>query len=321
MLGYIVRRLLQAIPLLFVVSLMAFLLIRLGGDPMSMYGFSPTMTPEDRERIIARHGWDRPLLVQYGYWLRDAVTGDWGTSLYTYEPVTGMIVARLDNTLLLMGTTFVVTLAVAIPLGIASALRQNSAFDHLVTGASFFGYAMPTFWLGLVCIMLFSVKFHQWGLPTLPAGGMYSLTDGPSLPGLIRHMVMPVFVLSIVSVAPYIRYIRASVLEVLRQDYVRTARAKGLDERWVIGRHAFKNALLPLVTLIALNIPRIFSGALITEQVFAWPGMGRLFVDHAARVDYPVLMGLVLTVAVLVIAFNLLADLAYAWLDPRIRLG
>jgi len=180
---------------------------------------------------------------------------------------------------------------------------------------------MPTFWLGLVCIMLFSVKFQQWGLPTLPAGGMYSLTDGPSLPGLMRHMVMPVFVLSIVSLAPYIRYIRAGVVEVLRQDYVRTARAKGLDEGSVIGRHAFKNALLPLVTLIALNIPRIFSGALITEQVFAWPGMGRLFVDHAARVDYPVLMGLVLTVAVLVIACNLLADLAYAWLDPRIRLG
>jgi peptide/nickel transport system permease protein len=316
---FIVRRLLQMVPLLFVVSLCAFLLIRLGGDPMSMYGFNPNLTAEDRQRIVAEHGWDRPLVVQYFYWLRDVGRGDWGSSLYTYEPVTAMILTRLPNTLILMGTVFVVTLLIAIPLGLYTAVHQYSRVDYLATGATFVAYAVPTFWLGLICIMVFSVKFQQWGLPSLPAGGMYDLAEGPSLLGLLRHLIMPVFVLSIVSLAGYVRYLRASMLDVLKQDYVRTAQAKGLDDRRIVWLHAFKNAALPLVTLIAMNIPRIFSGALITEQVFAWPGMGRLFVDHATRVDYPVLMGLVVSVALLVVVFSLVADIVYAYLDPRIR--
>jgi peptide/nickel transport system permease protein len=163
------------------------------------------------------------------------------------------------------------------------------------------------------------VKFKEWGLPYMPAGGMYDLVEGPSLLGLLKHLVMPAFVLSIVSMAAYIRYLRASMIEVLHDDFIRTARAKGLPEGTVTWRHAFRNALIPLVTLITMNIPLIFSGALITEQVFAWPGMGRLFVDHANRGDYPVLMGLILTVSVLVIVFNLVADIAYAAIDPRIR--
>lgn len=316
---YIARRLLQMIPLLLVVSLCAFMLIRLGGDPMSMYGFNPNLTAEDRQRIVSEHGWDRPLVVQYFYWLRDVVRGDWGSSLYTYEPVTAMILTRLPNTLILMGTVFLVTLLIAIPLGLYTAVHQYSPVDYLATGATFFAYAVPTFWLGLICIMLFSVKFQQWGLPSLPAGGMYDLAEGPSFLGLLRHLVMPTFVLSIVSLAGYVRYLRASMLDVLKQDYVRTARAKGLDDRRIVWIHAFKNAALPLVTLMAMNIPRIFSGALITEQVFAWPGMGRLFVDHATRVDYPVLMGLVMSVAALVVVFSLVADIVYAYLDPRIR--
>src|SRR5258705_4483915 len=220
-----------------------------------------------------------------------------------------------------MGSVFAVTLLVPIPLGISTATHQSSRLDPLITGSAFFAYSLPTFWLGLICIMVFSVKFQQWGFPSLPAGGMYSLRDGTSTLGLLQHLVLPCFVLSIVSVASYIRHLRASMLDVLHQDYVRTARAKGVSDREVIWKHAFKNAALPLVTLISLNIPRIFSGALITEQVFAWPGMGRLFVDHATRADYPVLMGLVISVSVLVAIFNLLADVAYAYLDPRIRLG
>ncbi|MGH2618773.1 MAG: ABC transporter permease, partial [Thermomicrobiales bacterium] len=316
---YLARRLLQAVPLLFLISLLAFMLIRLSGDPMSMYAQGSALTAADRDRIMRQHGWDKPKPIQYLYWLRDVARGDLGNSLYTYQPVTQMIWERLPNTLILMGTVFVATLVVAIPLGILSALRQYSAFDYLITGASFVAFALPTFWLGLVCIMLFSVKFKEWGLPYLPAGGMYDLVEGPSLPGLLKHLALPAFVLSIVSMASYIRYLRASMLEVLRDDYIRTARAKGLPEGAVTWRHAFRNALLPLVTLITMNIPLIFSGALITEQVFAWPGMGRLFVDHANRGDYPVLMGLVLTVSVLVILFNLVADIAYAAIDPRIR--
>lgn len=316
---YVARRLLQAIPLLFLISLISFMLIRLSGDPMSMYGQSSALTAEDRDRIIKQHGWDKPKPVQYLYWLRDVVQGDLGTSLYTYQPVTQMIWEKLPNTLILMGTVFIVTVVVSIPLAIVSALRQYSRLDYLITGASFFAFALPTFWLGLVCIMLFAVKFKEWGLPFLPAGGMYDLVEGPSLLGLVKHLVMPALVLSVVSMASYIRYLRASMLEVLHDDYIRTARAKGLPELAVTWRHAFRNALIPLVTLITMNIPLIFSGALITEQVFAWPGMGRLFVDHANRGDYPVLMGLVLTVSVLVVLFNLAADIAYAVIDPRIR--
>jgi peptide/nickel transport system permease protein len=319
--SFVARRFLQTVPLVLLISLFAFLVIRIAGDPMSMYGLNPNMTADDRARIITEHGWDRPLLVQYLYWLRDLVKGDWGHSLYTYESVTAMIRARLSNTLILMGSVFAVTLLVSIPLGIYTATHQSSRLDHLITGSAFFAYSLPTFWLGLICIMVFSVKFQQWGFPSLPAGGMYSLRDGPSTLGLLQHLVLPCFVLSIVSVASYIRHLRASMLDVLHQDYVRTARAKGVPDREVIWKHAFKNAALPLVTLISLNIPRIFSGALITEQVFAWPGMGRLFVDHATRADYPVLMGLVISVSVLVAIFNLLADVAYAYLDPRIRLG
>jgi peptide/nickel transport system permease protein len=316
---YVLRRLLQAIPLLFLISLMSFMLIRMSGDPMSMYAQTSSLTQQDRERIIKEHGWDQPKIVQYLYWLRDIVRGDLGSSLYTYQPVTRMIWEKLPNTMILMGTVFIVTIAVSIPLAIISALRQYSALDYLVTGASFLAFALPTFWLGLVCIMIFAVKFKEWGLPYMPAGGMYDLVEGPSLLGLLKHLVMPAFVLSIVSMAAYIRYLRASMIEVLHDDFIRTARAKGLPEGTVTWRHAFRNALIPLVTLITMNIPLIFSGALITEQVFAWPGMGRLFVDHANRGDYPVLMGLILTVSVLVIVFNLVADIAYAAIDPRIR--
>lgn len=318
---YVVRRVLQAVPLLFLISVMSFMLIRMSGDPMSMYAQSSSLTQADRERIIKEHGWDQPRIIQYGFWLRDVARGDLGSSLYTYQPVTQMILDRLPNTMILMGTVFVLTLVVSIPLAIVSALKQYSKLDYFITGMSFLAFALPTFWLGLMFIMIFAVKFKEWGLPYMPAGGMYDLVEGPSLSGLIKHLAMPAIVLSIVSMAAYIRYLRASMIEVLHDDYIRTARAKGLPEGTVTWRHAFRNALIPLVTLITMNIPLIFSGALITEQVFAWPGMGRLFVDHANRGDYPVLMGLVMTVSVLVVIFNLVADIAYAAIDPRIRFG
>ncbi len=319
--GYVLRRLAQAVPLLFLISVLAFLLVRASGDPMSIYGAGANLSADDRARVVALHGWDKPKIVQYFYWLSDVVRGDWGTSVYTHQAVTQMILDRLPNTLILMGSVFLVTLLIAIPLGVASAIRPNSVLDYLATALSFVAFAVPTFWLGLVLIIVFSVRFKEMGWPSLPPGGMYSLAGGPSLGGLLQHLLLPTLVLSIVSVAGYIRYLRAAMLEVLQQDYVRTARAKGLRELRVIWVHSFRNAILPLVTLVALHIPRVFSGALVTEQVFAWPGMGRLFVDNATRADYPVLMGLIMCVSVLVVLSNLVADVTYAYLDPRIRLG
>jgi len=319
--GFIARRVLLAVPLLFAISILAFLLVRLSGDPMSMYGANSALSAADRARIVSEHGWDKPKIVQYVYWLRDVLRGDWGTSLYTYRPVTAMIVERLPNTLILMGTVYLIVILIAVPLGVYSAVHRYTIADYVITGGTFFSFALPTFWLGLVAIMVFSVKFQQWGLPHLPAGGMYNLQTGENVGQVLLHLILPAGVLAIVSLATYVRYLRASMLEVLRQDYVRTARAKGVSERLVLWKHAFRNALLSLVTLMSLDAARIFSGALVTEQVFAWPGMGRLFVDHATRADYPVLMGLIMAVSVLVIVFNLLADVAYGYLDPRIRFG
>jgi peptide/nickel transport system permease protein len=231
-----------------------------------------------------------------------------------------MIQQRLGNTLILMGTSFIITLAISLALGIYSATHRYTAADYLVTAVSFFGYSMPSFWFGLMLIILFAVKFKDWGLPYLPAAGMYPVREAPSFFQLLRHLVLPATVLSLISVAKYTRYLRSSMLEVITQDYIRTARAKGATERLVLWRHAFRNAIIPLITLIMLDIPHLFSGALITEQVFAWPGMGRMYWEHAVWVDYPVLMGIILFVSTLVVLCNLVADVSYAFIDPRIRL-
>jgi len=319
--AYLTRRILQAIPLIFLISMFSFFLIRASGDPMSMYGQSTSISAEDRDRIIKAYGWDKPIIVQYFYWLRDMLQGDMGTSLYTFQPVSEMILQRLPNTLILMGTAFTLTLLIAIPTGLYAAVHQYSIFDHFSTGCSFIAFAFPTFWLGLIAIMLFSVKLQQWGLPYLPAGGMYDLAKEKSFIELIKHLLLPASILAVTSTASYIRYLRSSGLDVIRSDYIRTAYSKGLSKNTVNWRHVFRNAMIPLVTLITMDIPLQFSGALITEQVFAWPGMGRLFVDHAARADYPVLMGLVFFISILVIFFNLVADIVYGFIDPRIRVS
>jgi len=219
-----------------------------------------------------------------------------------------------------MVTSFVVTLIISLALGIYSATHQYSIGDYIVTTVSFFGYSMPSFWFGLMLIIIFAVTFKEAGLPYLPVAGMYPIRGEPSLLQLLRHMILPVTVLSLISVAKYTRYLRSSMLEVINEDYVRTARSKGLSERLILWRHAFKNAVIPLITLIMLDIPFLFSGALITEQVFAWPGMGRMYWEHAVWVDYPVLMGIILLVSTLVVLCNLLADVSYAFIDPRIRI-
>jgi peptide/nickel transport system permease protein len=316
---YILRRVLQSIPLLLGITLIAFLLIQASGDPMAVYNNNPMISEEAKAAIERRYGFDRPVYIQYFIWLGRIARGDFGYSFSTAEPVSTLIMQRMPNSLLLMAAAFTVTIMVATPLAIISALRQYSVFDHLATGFTFVAFALPTFWLGLLAIMLFSVYFRQWGLPSLPAGGMYNVAEGKTFLGVLRHLILPASILGLVLTASYLRYLRASLLEVLQQDYVRTARAKGLRERIVIGRHAVRNALIPVVTLAMMDIPFLFAGALVTEQVFAWPGMGRLFWEHAVKVDYPVLMAILVVVSMMVIFCNLLADILYAYLDPRIR--
>ncbi len=315
--AYVLRRVAQAVPLLVLMTMVVYALLRATpGGPMSMYEADPTVTAEDLARLRAQMGLDQPVPVQYGRWVASLVAGDWGWSFVTKRPVLEMIGERLPNTILLMAVTFVVTLAIAIPVGILSAVRQYSWFDHVATTVAFAGNSLPTFWIGLMLVMIFAV-----GLRWLPAGGMYTLGAPPTIGDRLRYLILPVVTLSLFDATHYIRYLRAALLDVIRQDYVRVAYAKGLDEATVIRRHAFRNAAIPLVTAIALDLPALFSGALITETIFAWPGMGRLFWEAASRVDYPVLMGIFTVASSLVIACNLLADLVYAWLDPRIRYG
>ncbi|OGK88475.1 MAG: diguanylate cyclase [Candidatus Rokubacteria bacterium GWF2_70_14] len=312
---YALRRVLQAVPLLLGITLGIFLLIRLvPGGPLSAYEGNPDVTPQDMARLRQQLGLDAPLPVQYVRWLGHLGRGDLGWSLVTHRPVTSMIAERLGNTAYLMGLALALTFAIALPAGIISARRQYSWFDHAVTTMSFAGFSMPTFWSGLLAILVFSV-WLRW----LPAGGMYTVGEAFSLGDHLRHLVLPLGILTLFSAARYTRYLRASMLEVLGQDYIATARAKGLGERVVIQKHALKNATIPVVTIVALDLPQLFSGALITETMFSWPGMGRLFWEATLRLDYPVLMAVMTVSATLVVLFNLAADLAYGFLDPRIR--
>jgi peptide/nickel transport system permease protein len=227
---------------------------------------------------------------------------------------------RLPNTLTLMGISFGLTLLIAIPLGIISALRQYSIFDHLITTFAFAGQSLPVFWFGLILIIVFAVMLKgPDGRPLLPGAGMSTAGATFDLVDRVRHLILPVTMLSVVSAAGYMRFMRSAMLEVIYQDYVRTARAKGLREGRVIRKHALRNALSPLVTLIALDLPTLFNGAVFTETIFAWPGMGRLYIDAAAKTDYPMLMALLMINTLLILFSNLLADVIYAYLDPRIK--
>ncbi len=312
---YVLRRLVIALPLLLGISLISFLILKaVPGGPLAAYENNPSVTPADIARLEHEFGLDRPLYEQYLAWLGKFLTGDWGYSYAAHLPVLRLIGERLPNTVYLMSVVYVVTLAVAIPVGVLTAVRQYSWFDHLVTGFTFVGLSMPTFWLGLLLILLFGLA-----LRLLPMGGMSTLGAGFDVGDRVRHLILPVATLAFVGAGHYVRYLRASMLETLNQDYLRTARAKGLAERVVVGRHALKNAAIPLVTIAALDLPELFAGALITETIFGWPGMGRLFWDAATRFDYPILMGILAVSAALIILANLVADVLYAYLDPRIR--
>jgi len=338
---YIIRRLLQAIPLLLIISAILFALMEEMGDPLATFGGRRVLRSEDRIRLTRQLGLDKPLWVQYVVWLagndwmkidldgddipesygtrKGALRGDFGNSFVTRRPVIEMIAERLPNTLLLMLTAQVVILIFSLIVGITSALKQYSAYDHVVTAFSFIGYSMPIPLLAIGLMYLFAVNFKRWGLPYFPTVGVFDPAVGRTVPQVIWHMVLPVTALSTISIAAYGRYIRASMLEVINQDYIRTARAKGLKERVVLYRHALKNAALPLVTVVGLDLPILLGGAIVTEGIFAWPGMGRLFIDHTTRSDFPVLMGILMMISVAVVIFQLITDITYTWLDPRIR--
>jgi peptide/nickel transport system permease protein len=340
---YVIRRLLQAIPLMLLISIILFVLTQNIGDPIAtMGGRNPTRS-SDRERLRRQLGLDKPIYVQYVYWLigndwttvdldgdgvgdmpgerKGVIRGDLGTSIVKRgTPVLEMIWERIPNTLILMIPAQIVIMLVGISIGIISALRQYSAIDNIVTGISFVGLSMPIFFIALLAIYFFSVLFKRWGLPNLPAVGMFDPQEGKTIRQIILHMILPVFSIAFISIAGYSRYTRSSMLEVISQDYIRTARAKGLEHRYVLIVHALKNASLPIITLVGMDLPLLLAGAVVTERIFAWPGMGRLFLDHLQRSDGPVVMGIVLIVALAVIIFQILTDITYAALDPRIRL-
>jgi peptide/nickel transport system permease protein len=311
---YIARRLLQSIVLLFIVSVVTFLLIHSApGGPQMLA--NPDLTRDEVETMTENLGLDDPLAVQYVRWLRNVLSGDLGTSYNTVEPVSDLLRDRLPNTLLLTGLALVISVAIAIPLGVISATKRNSMVDRIIAGFSFLGISVPVFWLAIMLIILFAVRWEM-----LPAGGMYTLGGDRDIVDLLRHMLLPLAVLVTANLAALVRYTRSGMISVLSEDYVRTARAKGLANRKVIFGHALRNALIPVITVVAVSIPNAVSGAAITETVFSWPGMGRLAVNAANTRDYPVVLGATLMVAVVVVISNLLADILYAVVDPRIRL-
>lgn len=338
---YIIQRLLQAIPLMVIVAVIVFLLSSLGGNPFDYLAMDPRATEADRHLLRERYGLNDPLPMQFVTWLigddwrmRDLnndgigetqgrrqgiLRGDLGDSLTFHKPVSQVFNERIPNTLLLMGTQFIVTIVFALAIGVFAALRQYSAFDNIITTISFILFAMPVFLVALLLVQIFAVQFRKWGLPYLPVQGMYDPRGDRSVDELIRHMILPVASLAAINIAGYSRYIRAAMLEVINSDYIRTARAKGLAERRIVFLHALKNASLPLVTLVALDIPALIGGATITETIFSWPGMGRAFIQSVQPPDPPLLMGFVMLTATGVIIFQIIADILYSWLDPRIR--
>jgi peptide/nickel transport system permease protein len=312
---YLIRRVVQLLPLLLLTTVVSFAMMQLApGGPLSAYEHSPSITAAQLKVIEHDLGLDQPAPVQYWRWLTGLAQGQWGYSLQSGESVTTLILERLGNTLELVGTAFALSLLIAIPLGVLAAVRQYSLFDYLATFFSFVAYSIPVFWAGLMAQLLFSVR-----LGWLPVAGLYTEGVPWTLGDALKHLVLPALVLGLGLIAGWSRYLRSSMLEVLQIDYLRTARAKGLSSRTVVLKHALRNAVVPLVTVVALDIPLLFTGALVVEVVFSWPGEGRLFYDALHNRDYPVLMGVLLISAFLILFSNLVADLLYGLLNPRVR--
>lgn len=309
--AFLARRLAASVPLLLAISLILFGIVHLApGGPLDVYADNPSVTPAALDAIKRAYGLDRPLPEQYLLWLRSMAAGDWGYSIRTGRLVTTEIAERLPATLLLGGTSLLLALLAAIPIGLLSAWNRGTALDRGLTFAAFAGISMPVFWLGLLMQLLFSIR-----LGWLPAAGYDGFGEGSR----VAHLVLPAAVLSLATIGTWSRFLRASLNDVLRQDYIRTARAKGRGPAGILLRHALRNASISFVTVVALDLASVISGAVITETVFAWPGIGRLFIESMEGRDYPVLMGLMMAGSLALVSANLLADIVCAALDPRIR--
>ncbi|MGI8551901.1 MAG: ABC transporter permease [Dehalococcoidia bacterium] len=314
---FVLRRILVAIPTLVAISIIIFTILQLApGDPFGQLALNPDVPPEVRANLRKQYHLDDPIPVQYVGWATQAIKGNWGFSFVSRVNVLELIRQRLPTTIMIVGSAYLIALAIAIPVGILSAVKQYSAVDNIATTLAFLGYSLPTFFTGLLFILFFSI-YLRW-LPfiytaDIQASGLSYLWQ------LFQHAVMPIMVLALFQAASLTRYVRASMLDVIRQDYVRTARAKGMREIRVTLTHAFRNALIPVVTIIALDIPTIFTGALITEQIFRVPGIGSLLINSLQSKDTPVIMFIVFTYAILVVIFTLLADIMYGVLDPRVK--
>jgi len=316
---YIIRRVLQALFILFIITGVCWTLTRLSSDPLAQYGGRQGVSAADRQALVHRLGLDQPLPVQYVTWLGLVLHGDLGDSFFSHQPVALLLSQRLPMTIVLMFTAEFFIVILALFLGIIAAVKQYSLIDNVITSFSFVGYSMPIFFIALGLMQIFAVQFKAWHLPYFPTGAdIWKFTDPTAL---AWHLVLPVSCLVIIQVAGYSRFLRSSILEVLGLDYIRTARAKGLVERVVLYRHALRNAALPFITILGLDIPFLLGGALVTETIFAWPGMGRLFWEYAQRGDYPVVNGVLLVTSTAVVFFTIVVDVAYTMIDPRIRLG
>lgn len=325
---YIARRLLTAIPTLFAISLIIFTILALApGDPLSDLALNPAVPPEVQQKIREDLGLEDPIPVRYVKWLTSSTFGQFGlfgyeplTSFRTRAPVMDQVIERLPRTLWISGTAVLLGILVAIPVGVLSAVKQYSIFDQVATTLTFFGFSIPTFFTGLLLILIFSINLG-W-LPFIFRSTLEQDTWSPAwIWAMIKQSIMPIFVLGLFQGATLTRYVRASMLENVHLDYVRTARAKGLREQTVIYKHVLRNALIPVVTIVALQLPGVITGAVITEQIFRVPGLGRLLIESIINNDTPVVMTLTFMFSVLVVIFNLIADVLYGVLDPRIKYG
>lgn len=315
MIRYIVKRLLYAIPVFLGITFAIYALINLApGGPLSVLAASGELSLSDLEALKVSMGLDKPLVVRYFIWLGDLLHGDLGVSYRTSQEVGMMIGQRIIPSLMLTGTGIIGAILIGVPLGIISAYKPNSVWDHISTFISFIGASVPNFFLSLLLIYVLAVK-----LKLFPTSGMYLSGAGNDLGDLLHHLALPAFVCGIQPIGNYIKQTKSSVLEVLNEEYIKTARSKGLTNPVIVLKHAFRNAMIPVVTTISLTIPFLIGGAVVTEQIFAWPGIGSLMITAITSRDYPVIMGVAVLICGVVLVMNLILDLIYAALDPRIK--
>jgi ABC-type dipeptide/oligopeptide/nickel transport system permease component len=321
---FILRRLLYSIPVLIAVSFLIFTFVSLAGDPLGQLKLNPYLSEETLQKKIEEKHLDKPIPVRYLYWVKEAATDKFGKSLSSDQPIWPDLKRVIPHTLQLLIPALLLSVLFAVGIGLYSAIRQYSVFDYSATAFSFLAYAVPVFWLALMLQIIATQLVVKWDVRVFYTSGLSSTDPGSGLQFVLdraQHLALPIITIALISIATYSRYMRASMLEVMNSDYTRTARAKGLSERRVTTRHAMRNALIPLVTVVAVDFGLLIGGAIVTESIFQLDGMGYYFIQSLQRLDTYAVMAWLMIVAVLVIIFNLIADLAYGWLDPRIRLG